>query len=161
MPRVPSSRPIDSPWCDARLPEAALAFRMRNNPRLTTPRYLAAINVTAWLYLDKQGVERIQVNPNTTIAELLKQFGPADTPDAEVGFHSEGKAAEWFRTKPDFRVLQIFSERIPCPMACAPMLRHYFPGVPWYYYYDRNSWRGAGGRPFKTAAEILKTAYGL
>jgi hypothetical protein len=89
----------------------------------------------------KQGIEGIQVNPNTTIAELLRQFGPADTPDAEVGIHSEGKAVEWFRTRSDFRVLQIFSERIPCQLMCGPMLRHYFPGVP----YDRNSWRQGGG----------------
>lgn len=161
MLRVPSSQPFDSPRCDTRLPEAALTFRMTNNPRLTTPKYLGAINVTARLYLDEQGVERIQVNPNTTIAELLKQFGPADTPDAEVGIHSEGKAAEWFRIKPRFKVLQVFSERIPCPTMCAPMLRHYFRGVPWYYYYDRNSWRGQGGKLLKTAGDILKTVYGL
>lgn len=160
MPKIPSSQPISSPHCDPRLPWEAFTFRMRNSPPLTTSKYLGAINVTAWLYQDKQGIEGIQLNPNTTIAELLRQFGPADTPDAEVGIHSEGKAAEWFRTRPDFRVLQIFSERIPCPMMCGPMLRHYFPGVPWYYYYDRNSWR-QGGRLLKTAGEILKIAYGL
>ena len=160
MPKIPSSQPISSPHCDPRLPWEALAFRMKNSPRLTTSKYLGAINVTAWLYRDKQGIEGIQVNPNTTIAELLRQFGPADTPDAEVGIHSEAKAAEWFRTRPDFRVLQVFSERIPCHMMCGPMLRHYFPGVPWYYYYDRSSWR-QGGRLLKTAGEVLKTAYGL
>jgi hypothetical protein len=160
MPRIPSSLPIGSPNCDPRLPLEALAFRMRNSPPLTTPKYLGAINVTAWLYRDTKGVERIQVNPNTTIAELLRQFGPAETPDAELGIHSEGKAAEWFRTRPDLRVLQIFSERIPCPMMCAPMLRHYFPGVPWHYYFDRNSWR-QGGKLLKTAGEVLKTVYGL
>jgi hypothetical protein len=128
---------------------------------LTSARYLGAINVTAWLYRDKRGVEGILVNPNTTIAELLRQFGPADTPDAEVGIHSEGRAAEWFRTRPDLRVLQIFTERVPCAMMCAPLLRHYFPGVPWYYYYDRNSWRGPGGGLIRTAAQALKSAYGL
>jgi hypothetical protein len=131
---------------------------MRN--RLTTAQYLSAINVTAWLYRDKGGVEGIQVNPNTTIAALVRQFGPADTPDAEVGIHSEGKAAERFRTRPDLRVLQIFSERIPCPMMCGPMLRNYFPGLPWYYYYDRNSWRQRGSL-IMSAGEVLKTAYGL
>ena len=161
LPRVPSSQPIHSPRCDVRLPEAALNFRMVNNPRLTSSKYLGAINVTAWLYRDKEGLEKIQVNPNTTIAELLRQFGPAETPDAEVGIHSEGRAGEWFRTRPAFRVLQIFSERIPCPMMCAPMLRHYFPGVPWYYYYDRRSWFGPGGKLLKTAGEVLKTAYEL
>ena len=161
MLRVPSCQPIDSPRCDPRLPEAALAFRKAHNPPLTTGQYLGAINVTAWLYRDKQGVERIQVNPNTTIKELLEQFGPAETPDAEVGIHSEGKAAEWFRIRPDLRVLQIFSERIPCPTMCAPMLRHYFPGVPWYYYYNRNSWRGDRGELLKRAREALKTVYGL
>jgi hypothetical protein len=161
MPRVPSSQPADSIRCDPRLPQEALTFRTRNSPPLTTPRFLNAINVTAWLYRDSEGTERVQVNPNTTIAELLRQFGPADTPDAEVGIHSEAKAAEWFRVHPVFQVLQIFSERIPCPKMCAPMLRHYFSGVPWYYYYDRNSWRGPGGRLIKTAGEVLKTAYGV
>jgi hypothetical protein len=160
MPRIPTARPLEA-RCDIRLPEAALAFRMRNAPPLTSSKYLGAINVTAWLYRDKQGVERIQVNPNTTIAELLMQFGPADTPDAEVGIHSEGKAAEWFRVRPDLRVLQIFSERIPCAKMCAPMLSHYFRGVPWFYYYDRNSWRGPGGGLVRTAGEALKSAYGL
>jgi hypothetical protein len=59
-------------------------------------------------------VEGIQVNPNVTIAELERLFGPASTPDAEVGFHSEACAAEWFRLRPDLHVLQIFSERVPC-----------------------------------------------
>jgi hypothetical protein len=160
MPKIPNARPLEA-RCDIRLPEAALAFRMRNAPPLTTAKYLGAINITAWLYRDRQGVETIQVNPNTTIAELLRQFGPADTPDAEVGIHSEGKAAEWFRVRPDLKVLQIFSERIPCAKMCAPMLNHYFRGVPWFYYYDRNSWKGPGGALVKTAGEVLKSAYGL
>jgi len=100
-------------------------------------------------------------NRNTTIAELIKQFGPAETPDAEVGFHSEMRAAEWFRVRPDVRVLQIFSERIPCAKMCAPMLRHYFPGVPWFYYYDSNSWKGPAGERVKRAGAILKSAYEL
>jgi hypothetical protein len=102
----------------------------------------------AWLYRDERGVECVKVNPNITIAQLRHQFGPPETPDAEVGIHSEAQAAEWFRTRPALRVLQIFSERVPCPMMCAPMLRRYFPGVPWYYYYDRRSWfDGSRGRP--------------
>ena len=161
MLRVPSSKPFDSPRCDLRLPQAALTCRLTNKPPLTAGEYLRAVNVTAWLYRDEQGAERILVNPNTTIAELLEHFGPAATPDAEVGIHSEAKAAEWFRRRPHLPVLQIFSERIPCPKMCAPLLRHYFPGVPWYYYYDRNSWRGPGGRLVRTAAEVLQAAYGL
>ncbi len=160
MPKIPSARPADA-RCDMRLPEAALAFRRKNAPPLTTPQYLRAINVTAWLYRDRNGVEGIQVNPNTTIAELLRQFGPAQTPDAEVGIHSEAKAAEWFRLRPHLEVLQIFSERIPCPKMCGPLLMHCFPGVPWFYYYDRNSWREAGGGLVKTPGEVLKSAYGL
>jgi hypothetical protein len=101
------------------------------------------------------------VNPNTTIAELVKQFGPAKTRDAEVGFHSEMHAAEWFRIRPDFKVLQIFSERVPCPKMCAPMLRTYFPGVPWFYYYDASSWRAAEGEYITKAGSVLKSAYGL
>lgn len=160
MPKIPTAKPLEA-RCDMRLPEAALAFRRANAPPLTTPQYLGAINVTAWLYRDKQGVERIQVNPNTTIAELLRQFGPAQTPDAEVGIHSEGKAAEWFRVRSDLKVLQIFSERVPCSKMCAPMLRHYFPGVPWFYYYDRNSWLSPRGGVVKTAGDALRSAYGL
>lgn len=160
MPKTPNAKPIEA-RCDPRLPEAALALRVKNAPPLTSAKYLSAINVTAWLYRDEQGVEGIQVNPNTTIAELLMQFGPADTPDAEVGIHSEGKAAEWFRVRPKLQVLQIFSERIPCTKMCGPLLTHYFRGVPWFYYYDRNSWRGSGGRLVRTAGEVLKTAYGL
>jgi hypothetical protein len=144
------------------LPQEALAFRQRNAPPLTDLKLLNAINITAWLYEDEQGTKRIQVNPNTTIVELIRQFGPADTPDAEVGIHSEAKAGEWFRVHPKFRVLQIFSERIPCPKMCGPMLRHYFPGVPWYYYYDRASWTGGpNGGLLKTAGDVLKTVYGL
>jgi len=161
MPRVPSPQPNYAPRCDPRLPQAALDFRRRNSPPLTTLKHLGAINVTAWLYRDRRGVEGIQINPNTTIAELLEQFGPAESPDAEVGIHSEAKAAEWFRVRPEMRVLQIFSERIPCPKMCDPMLRHYFPGVPWYYYYDRKSWVGSDGQVLKTAAEVLRNAYGL
>lgn len=161
MPKIPNSRPIESPRCDPRLPEAALRYRMNAAPRLTTREALGAINVTAWLYRDKRGVEGIQVNPNVTIAELARLFGPAATPDAEVGFHSEGRAAEWFRLRRDLRVLQIFTERIPCRDMCAPMLRNYYPGVPWYYYYDSGSWRGDRGELVKRAGDVLKGVYGL
>jgi hypothetical protein len=157
MPKFPSSQPNFASPCDARLPQIALQYRLRNSPPLTTPRFLGGINVTAWLYRDKAGVQSIQVNPNTTIEELIRQFGPAETPDAEVGIHSEMKAGEWFRLRPHLHVLQIFSERIPCSKMCAPMLKTYFPGVPWYYYYDRQSWKGTG----KKAGEILQSAYGL
>lgn len=161
MPKIPNAKPIDSPRCDPRLPEAALQYRRVNVPPLTSRDALGAINVTAWLYRDQSGVEGIQVNPNVTIAELKRLFGPASTADAEVGFHSEGRAAEWFRMRPQLRVLQIFSERIPCALMCAPMLRHYYPGVPWYYYYDSSSWKGNRGELLKRAGDILKTAYGL
>lgn len=161
MPRIPNSKPIDSPRCDPRLPDAALRYRRTANPVLTSPKALGAINVTAWLYRDRNGIEGIQVNPNVTIAALAKVFGPAATPDAEVGWHSEGLAAEWFRTRPDLTVLQIFSERVPCLGMCAPMLRRYYPGVPWYYYYDSTSWRGNSGERIKRAGDILKTVYGL
>jgi len=118
------------------------------------------MNITAWLYRDESGVESIQVNPNIRMEQLRRQFGPPETPDAEVGIHSEMQAAEWFRTRPRLRVLQIFTERMPCKMMCAPMLRNYFPGVPWYFYYDRRSWfRGSQGGLVKTAAAALKSAY--
>jgi hypothetical protein len=158
MPRIPSSSPLDAVRCDLRLPEAALAFRRRE--RLTGLPELGAMNLTAWLYRDETGRESIQVNPNVTIVELRRQFGPPETPDAEVGIHSEAQAAEWFRVRPRLHVIQIFSERIPCTTMCAPMLRHYFPGVPWYYYYDRRSWIGnSKGGLVKTAAAALKSAY--
>jgi len=161
MPRTPASDWGNPQLCDPRLPKAALAFRRTSAPPLTTPRYLGAINVTAWLYKDQNGVASILVNPNTPITELLKEFGPAETPDAEVGIHSEGRAAEWFRVRPQMKVLQIFSERIPCPKMCAPMLRQYFAGVPWFYYYDRRSWNGANGGVIRSAADVLRTAYEL
>ena len=160
MAKIPFARPREA-RCDMRLPEAALAFRRRNVPPLTSPQYLRAINITAWLYRDKQGVEGIQANPNTPIAELIKRFGPAQTRDAEVGFHSEMHAGEWFRVRPHLQVLQIFSERIPCAKMCAPMLRTYFPNVAWFYYYDSNSWKGPAGEQEKRAGDVLRNAYGL
>jgi len=161
MVRVPNAKPIDSPRCDLRLPNAALRYRMTASPRLITRDALGAINVTAWLYRDRRGIEGIQVNPNVPIAELQRVFGPAPTPDAEVGFHSEALAAEWFRIRPDLQVIQIFSERIPCRHMCAPLLQHYYPGVPWYYYYDAGSWVGNRGELLKRAGDILKNTYGL
>src|SRR5512145_408819 len=110
---VPSRFPEDSPPCDMRLPEESLLFRQQNG--LLNLGALACINVTAWLYRDKDQTLKIHVNPNTTITELRKQAGrPAETPDAEVGFHSEGHAGQWFHERPGLRVLQIFTERRPC-----------------------------------------------
>lgn len=160
MPKIPSSNPGDAMRCDLRLPEATLAFRKREG--LIGLTDLGAMNLTAWLYSDESGREAIQVNPNITMRQLRQQFGPPETPDAEVGIHSEMQAAEWFRLHPRLRVRQIFSERIPCGKMCSPMLRHYFPGVPWYYYYDRRSWIGGSrGGLVKTAAAALKSAYQL
>lgn len=147
--------------CDMRLPEEALRFRQTQSPKLTSLRDLGAFNITAWLYIDEKGARQTIVNPNLTIQELKAQFPPTDEYDAEVGIHSEGRAAEYFRTRPKLRVLQIFTERIPCKTACEPLLRHYFPNVPWFYYYDRKQWRGPGGGLVRTAAQVLRTAYGL
>lgn len=141
MSTIPAAYPAFAPRCDMRLPEATLAFRKQQAPALTSLADLGAMNITAWLYRDEHGKECVQVNPNITMAELRRQFGPPQTRDAEVGIHSEMQAAEWFRVHPRLRVLQIFTERMPCATMCAPMLRHYFPGVP-YYYYDRRSWFG-------------------
>jgi hypothetical protein len=137
-----------------RLPNAAFKFRADNG--LLTPEDLLHLNITAWLYRDRRGAEGIQVNPNTTIAQLRAQFGPADTRDAEVGIHSEAKAAEFFRSRPDLTVLQIFSERIPCPAMCAPLLNNYFTGIPTFYYYDRRSWPAT-----KSASNVLQGVYGV
>lgn len=146
--------PYDQSRADMRLPTAALKFRADN--RALTPDDLLHLNITAWLYRDKQGTEGIQVNPNTTIAQLRAQFGPADTRDAEVGIHSEATAAEFFRTRPDLTVLQIFTERIPCASMCAPLLSTYFAGIPVFYYFDRRSWGGS-----KSAGEVLEGVYGV
>lgn len=164
MPKVPLKRPNWSSPCDPRLPQAALAFRLGNSPQLTSLAYLSKLNVTAWLYRDENGDEKVKVNPNITIQEIVKKFGHAQTPDAEVGIHSEGVAAQWFREqvkRHKYQILQIFSERIPCKMMCAPMLDSYFPGISWYYYYDRNSWYGPTGRVEYRAGEVLRMAYGL
>ena len=153
--RIPVSYPAWSGPCNVRLPQEALAYRVRQNPPLTTLEYLGGFNITAWLYLDKGGHQHVIVNPNVRIADLIRQFGPADTPDAEVGFHSEFIAAEWFRTQRDVAgVLQIFSERIPCRERCGPFLKRCYPGVPWYYYYDRMT------IPEKPAT-VLKRVYNL
>lgn len=161
MPKPTSSRPISAPPCDPRLPAAALKFRRQNAPPLTNAKFLRCINVTVWLYQDKAGRTDVQVNPNTPIKELIQKFGPAETPDAEVGFHSEMHAGEWFRVRPHLKVLQIFSERIPCAYMCGPFLRTYYRDVPWYYYYDERSWRDANGKVEKKAEHILKMAYEL
>jgi len=161
MLRVPNSKPMDSPRCDPRLPYAAFRYRVAGSPQLISRAGLGAINVTAWLYRDKSGAEGIQVNPNVTIAELIRRFGSAPTPDAEVGFHSECLAAEWFRVRPGLQVLQIFSERVPCRQMCSPLLRQYYPGVPWYYYYDADSWVGNRGELLKRAGDVLGSVYGL
>ena len=159
MPKTPSSRP-DGYKCDLRLPIEALAYR-KTVPGLMSLDGLARINVTAWLYLDDQGVRQVKVNPNITLAQIRSEFGRAPTRDAETGIHSEGIAGQFFMDNRRFRVLEIFSERIPCQIMCAPMLRNYFPGVPWFYYYDRNSWRGNDGELLKRAAEALRAAYDL
>lgn len=160
MPKMPSSRP-QGLRCDPRLLTEALGYRRTCNPPLVSPEALGKINVTAWLYLDEAGVRRVKVNPNITIAQIQQEFGRAPTRDAETGIHSEGIAGQFFKDNPRFRVLEIFSERIPCRKMCASMLHNNFPGVPWFYYYDRDSWRGSDGDLIKRAGEILKVAYGL
>ena len=157
MPKIPSSRPDHAPVCDPRLPEAALEFRLRHG--LTQPAFFNALNVTAWLYREPSGETKVQVNPNVPIRDLVQQFGPAATPDAEVGFHSEMLAAQWFLERPTLRVLQLFTERAPCRGMCAPMLQRYFAHVPWYYYYDRASWRGPKGKVLRSPGEVLPSAY--
>ncbi len=160
MPKVPSSRP-DGLKCDPRLPFEALSYRRTSTPPLVSPEALGRVNVTAWLYVDQSGFKRVAVNPNITLAQIKEEFGRAPTRDAETGIHSEGIAGQFFLENPRFRVLEIFSERIPCRKMCAPMLRHYFPGVPWFYYYDRESWRGTEGELIKRAGEALRLAYQL
>lgn len=131
MPKVPISQP-DGRKCDPRLPIEALVYRRRFTPPLVSSEALGRINVTAWLYLDEAGFRRVKVNPNITLAEIRAEFGKAQTRDAEIGIHSEAIAGQFFKENPRFRVLEIFSERIPCRKMCAPMLRHYFKGVPWF-----------------------------
>jgi hypothetical protein len=163
MPKAPSSYPA-SELCDMRLPEAALFFRQSQIPKLTSLPSLGAINVTAWLYLDDNGAKQVIVNPNLTIKQLKEEFPPKDEEDeylSNVGIHSECRAAEFFRTRPKLKVIQIFTERIPCKTSCAPLLRTYFPYVPWFYYYNRNSWCSPGGGLVRTAAQVLRSAYGL
>ena len=158
MVRLPSAFSPYSGPCDLRLPREALAYRRSRG--ILTAQALGAINVTAWLYADAQGRQQVTVHENTPIAQIRAEFGPAATPDAEVGFHSEGHAAEWFRTHQRCTVLQIFTERIPC-YECGSLLRRYLPGVPWYYYYAKHSWKDADGRRLLRVANALKTAYGL
>lgn len=166
MPRVPASTPSDwrdkmpMPHCDPRLPEEALTYRRMH--ALTDDRSLGAINVTAWLYRDEKGREHVQVNPNIPISELRKQNVNEETRTRNVGFHSEFMTAEWFRTKVGFRVLQIFTERVPCSQ-CADFLRTFYRGVPcWYYYIDRKSLSGTTPQErYQQVVDGLRYVYGL
>ena len=135
MPKVPLKRPYWSASCDPRLPQAALAFRLGNSPQLTSLTYLSRLNVTAWLYRDDNGDEKIKVNPNVTIQELIKQFGRAKTPDAETGIHSEGVAAQWFHDQGKRQKLQVlrssrreFRAR-SCVRRCSTAIFPEFPGT--------------------------------
>ena len=132
MLRVPNSKPMDSPRCDPRLPYAAFRYRIAGSPQLISRAGLGAINVTAWLYKDKRGVEGIQVNPNVTIAELIRKFGSAPTPDAEVGFHSECLAAEWFRVRPAYKCFKSSPSAVPaarCALHCCDITTRQCPGI--------------------------------
>jgi hypothetical protein len=146
--------------CDPRLAEAALEYRRQNS--LLSDSALSGINVTAWLYRDASGVEKVQVNPNTTKAELRERF-PLKNSNAngqEVGLHSEQLAAVWFHSQRGVKVLQIFTERFPCK-ECSNFLEQYYPGYSWYYYYDRRNWKGDDGEIIRKIAETLRHAYGL
>ena len=146
--------------CDLRLPEIALEYRRQNS--LLSNDALSGINVTAWLYRDSSGVERVQVNPNTTKAELREKF-PLKNSNAngqEVGLHSEQMAAAWFQSQRSTKVMQIFTERFPC-WECSNFLQRHYPGYPWYYYYDRRNWKGDDGEIIRKIAETLRHAYGL
>ena len=160
MPKTPSSWPDDVLPCDPRLPAEALAYRRSEG--LTSDLLLGSINITAWLFRDRNGQTNVKGNPNVTIKEIVKEFGRAETPDAEVGLHSEMLAAKWFRQQRGLQVLQVFSERIPpCPAMCAPMLKHYYPGIAWYYYYNPRSLKNEQGGIVRRAAAVLKPAYGI
>lgn len=154
--------------CDPRLPEAALAHRRGNS--LLDEESLGTFNVTAWLYKDNHGREAVQVNPNDRAkdirakAEQSKRSGrPSRTADDEpwIGYHSEFNAAEWFRTRRDLRVLQIFTERAPCA-DCADFLRHWYGHIPcWYYYVDRKILDRSKEPVRAQVAAALRVVYGL
>jgi hypothetical protein len=161
MPKTPSCWPEEAGLCDKRLPEESLRIRREHKPEpLTSARYLNGFNVSVWLYKDAAGRLDFKGFLNTTIGELNRRFGPAATPDAEVGFHSEMHGGQWFKEHLNLKPLQVFSERIPCPYMCAHMLRKDFPGVPWFYYYNRRTWE-QGGKFLKSPADILTSVYGL
>lgn len=152
--------------CDMRLPQAALAYRQSQTYRpgqgqrqvsLVTAKALGAFNITSWLYIDKAGTQRVQTNPNVRMAELIQQFGPAETLDAELGLHSEGIAAQWFIDNYSTwsEVKQIFTERIPCYRCSMTLKNSMFKDVPVFYYYDGNTLL------LDNTARILKTCYGL
>lgn len=137
--------PFDPARADMRLPELALRYRRQTG--LLNLDDLRRINITVWLYRNENGMEDFIVNPNITIAELRRQFPASDeTKDADdVGIHSEGRAAEFFRTRENLEVLQIFTERIPC-FNCSSLLRNLKQNFLISYYYDKRTWglKGAG-----------------
>jgi hypothetical protein len=157
--KTPLAAPSTAMRCDLRLPAAALEYRRTH--RLLTAGDLGRINVTAWLYRDESGREAVQVNPNVPLGDLRRPGETRQNLPVEVGFHSEGIAAEWFRTRRNLTVLQIFTERFPCAAMCGPLLRAYYPGWAWYFYYRPSSWKDEHGQFVARAAGVLRTAYGL
>lgn len=155
MPKIPNSRP-DGFVCDPSLPMKALEYRQAHD--LVSKEKLGTINVTAWLYKNHLGATNVQVNANVTMAEIRAEFGPPPTRDADFGIHSEAFAAEFFRRNPKFSVLQIFTERIPCKN-CAELLKNFFPGRPWFYYYNRSSFINDDYKVIMQAGEALWHCY--
>src|SRR6267378_3241120 len=82
---------------------------------------------------DPRITRRVQVNAREprslhrrTADALTRATGSRDDSRIDPGEYEHYGAAESFRMQPRLRVLQISSERIPCPMLCGSMLRNYF-----------------------------------
>ena len=146
-------------------PMLAAAWDFRNRDGLTNQQQLAAMNVTAWLYTsNKTGRDEIYVIRNITKNEIIAALGPAQTPQAEVGFHAEALAGQFFLTNiSKSKVKQIFSERFPCSnkggsnaLGCKQMLQNYFSSIPVYYMYQIYDTTEDGNAP---VAKALKDGY--
>lgn len=150
---------------DPQGPLVAAAWEFRVAEGLTSQQQLGAMNVTAWLYRDKFGKDEIYVRRNITINEIQVVFDKAATKQAEIGFHAEALAGQFFLAGiSNMKVKEIFSDRIPCSnptggnnrAGCLQLLKNNFPGIPVYFMHNSYDTTAAGN---VSAANALSVQY--
>ena len=162
MDRILLRYPPEAQDSQSPLVAAAWAFRLADH--LTNQQQLAAMNVAAWLYTNNaSSKDEIYVRRNITKNEIVAEFGPAPTKPAEVGFHAEAVAGDFFRKGINrMKVRAIFSERVPCSnptggnwrAGCRQLLQHYFSEFPVYYMYNSYDTTEDGNAPVGKALSL-------